>query len=134
MPGFITIPANVTSYRLTNARVPVCLVADAAQLAPDADGLAPCDIVIDNARIATIGPAVQDGLARVDLDNGIVLPRFVDVHTHIDKGHIWHRAQNPDGTHLGARSTVMADRSANWSRDGSSCSTTRNSFSSSGGI
>ena len=103
MPGFITIPPNVTSYRLTNARVPVCLVADAAQLAPDADGLAPCDIVIDNARIAAIGPAVQDGLPRVDLDNGIVLPRFVDVHTHIDKGHIWHRAQNPDGTHLGAR-------------------------------
>ena len=41
----------------------------------------------------------------------------VDVHTHIDKGHIWHRAQNPDGTHLGARNAVMADRSANWSRE-----------------
>jgi cytosine deaminase len=117
MPGFVAIPSNVTSYRLTNARVPVCLVADAAQLVPDADGLAACSIVIDGARIAAIGPAVQDGLARVDLDNGIVLPRLVDVHTHIDKGHIWHRAQNPDGTHLGARNTVMADRSANWSRE-----------------
>jgi len=115
MPGSITIP-NVTSYRLTNARVPACLVADTAQLVPDADGLAPCSIVIDNARIADIGPAVQDGLPRVDLANGIVLPRLVDVHTHIDKGHIWHRAQNPDGTHLGARNAVMADRSANWSR------------------
>ena len=117
MPGFITIPPNVTSYRLTNARVPACLVADPGQLKPDADGLAPCSIVIDNARIADIGPAVQDGLPRVDLDNGIVLPRLVDVHTHIDKGHIWHRAQNPDGTHLGARNAVMADRSANWSRE-----------------
>ena len=116
MPGFITIP-NVTSYRLINARVPVCLVADAAQLVPDADGLAPCSIVIDNARIAVIGPEVQDGLPRVDLDNGIVLPRLVDAHTHIDKGHIWHRAPNPDGTHLGARNAVMADRSANWSRE-----------------
>ena len=116
MPGSITIP-NVTSYRLTNARVPACLVADTAQLVPDADGLAPCSIVIDNARIADIGPAVQDGLPRVDLADGIVLPRLVDVHTHIDKGHIWHRAQNPDGTHLGARNTVMADRSANWSRE-----------------
>ena len=27
-------PANVTRYRLANARVPVCLVADAAQLRP----------------------------------------------------------------------------------------------------
>jgi cytosine deaminase len=115
MPA-IAIP-NTTSYRLINARVPVCLIANAAHLTPDADGLAPCSIVIDNARIADIGPAVQDGLPRVDLDNGIVLPRLVDVHTHIDKGHIWHRAQNPDGTHLGARNTVMADRSANWSRE-----------------
>jgi len=115
MPA-IAIP-NTTSYRLINARVPVCLVADAAHLTPDADGLAPCSIVIDNARIADIGPAVQDGLPRVDLADGIVLPRLVDMHTHIDKGHIWHRAQNPDGTHLGARNAVMADRSANWSRE-----------------
>jgi cytosine/creatinine deaminase len=117
MPDFITIPASTTSFRLTNARVPVCLVGEAGPLTPDADGLAPCDIVIDNGRIAAIGPAVQDGLARFDLDRGIVLPRLVDVHTHIDKGHIWARAQNPDGTHLGARTAVMADREANWSRD-----------------
>ena len=46
-----------------------------------------------------------------------MLPRLVDVHTHIDKGHIWQRAQNPDGTLMGARMAVMADREANWSRD-----------------
>ena len=110
---------NITTYRLANARVPVCLVADAAQLTPDADGLAPCDIVIDNARIAAIGPAgaAKDDLPRFDLDSGIVLPRLVDVHTHIDKGQIWQRAPNPDGTHMGARMAVMADREANWSRD-----------------
>jgi len=114
--NFITIP-NVTSYRLANARVPVCLVADPSHLKPDADGLAPADIVIDNGRIATIGPAVPDGLQSIDLKNGIVLPRLVDVHTHIDKGHIWHRAPNPDGTFMGARMSVMADREANWSAD-----------------
>jgi cytosine deaminase len=115
--SFITIPPNVSAYRLANARVPVCLVADASRLTPDADGLAPCDIVIDKDRIAAIGPAgaAKDDLAGVDLDRGIVLPRLVDVHTHIDKGHIWARAQNPNGTHLGARTAVMADREANWS-------------------
>ena len=46
-----------------------------------------------------------------------MLPRLVDVHTHIDKGQIWQRAQNPDGTHMGARTAVMADREANWSRE-----------------
>jgi cytosine deaminase len=118
MPS-ILIPPHGTAYRLTNARVPVCLLADAAQLTPDADGLAPCDIAIDNGSIAAIGPAggAKDDLASVDLDNGIVLPRLVDVHTHIDKGHIWHRAQNPNGTHLGARTAVMADRETNWSAE-----------------
>ena len=120
MPSdFLTIPSNITSYRLANARVPVCLVRDAAQLKADADGLAPCDIVIDKGRIAAIGPAApaNDGPPSFDLDRSIVLPRLVDVHTHIDKGQIWQRAQNPDGTHMGARMAVMADREANWSRD-----------------
>jgi len=117
--SFITIPQSLTRFRLADARVPVCLVADAAQLKPDTDDLASCDIVIDSGRIATIAPAspANDGLPRFDLDSGIVLPRLVDVHTHIDKGHIWPRAQNPDGTHMGARTAVMADREANWSRD-----------------
>ena len=116
---FLTIPPSLTRYRLANGRVPVCLIADAAQLRPDADGLASCDLVIENERIAAIHPtgAAQDGLQSFDLDQGIVLPRLVDVHTHIDKGQIWQRAQNPDGTHTGARTAVMADREANWSRD-----------------
>ena len=116
MPS-LTIPPNTTSFRLANARVPVCLLADASQFTADADGLAPCDIMIDDGRIRAIGPARAgtDYLVNFDLDHGIVLPRLVDVHTHIDKGQIWHRAQNPNGTHLGARTAVMADRDANWS-------------------
>jgi cytosine deaminase len=56
-------------------------------------------------------------LPTVDLRHGIALPRFVDVHTHIDKGHIWPRRANPDGTHSGARAAAAADREANWSAD-----------------
>src|SRR5947209_435508 len=117
--SFITIPQSGTRFRLMNARVPVCLVADIVQLTPDADGLASCDIVIENERIAAISPTSpgNDGLQSFDLDHGIALPRLVDVHTHIDKGHIWQRAQNPDGTHTGARMAVMADREKNWSRE-----------------
>ncbi len=89
------------------------------KLKADAEGLAPCDIVIEKDRIGAVSPAsaANDGLPRFDLDRGIVLPRLVDVHTHIDKGHIWHRAPNPDGTFMGARTTVMADREANWSAE-----------------
>src|SRR3977135_2047301 len=105
MPDFITIPQTLTRFRLANARVPVCLVADPARLEIGIDGLAPCDIVIEKERIASIDPTAvrQDCLPRFALDCGIVLPRLVDVHTHIDKGHIWQRAPNPDDSFMGAR-------------------------------
>ena len=44
----------------------------------------------------------------------MVWPSPVDMHTHIDKGHIWPRAANPDGSFMGALETVGADRRANW--------------------
>jgi cytosine deaminase len=71
------------------------------------------DIRIAAGRIGAIAPAgtAADG---VDLDGGMVLPCFVDVHTHLDKGHIWPRAANPDGTFVGALGAVRADH-ANWS-------------------
>ena len=70
--SFLTIPQSLTGFRLANARVPVCLVAHAAQLKADAEGLAPCDIVIEKERIAAISPvaAANDGLPRFDLPSG----------------------------------------------------------------
>jgi cytosine deaminase len=101
---------------LRNATVPACLV-DGVSLAADADGLAVVDITIAGGRIDAIAPAGirPPAAAAIDLDRGMVWPGFVDCHTHLDKGHIWPRAANPDGTFQGALSTVMADRAANWS-------------------
>ena len=45
----------------------------------------------------------------------IVLPLFVDVHTHLDKGHIWRRKRNPVGDFPSALAATIEDRSANWS-------------------
>ncbi len=36
------------------------------------------------------------------LEGGIVLPVSSTCHTHLDKGHIWPRKPNPDGTFMGA--------------------------------
>ncbi|MEM9975222.1 MAG: cytosine deaminase [Pseudomonadota bacterium] len=47
--------------------------------------------------------------APVDMAGAMVLPAFVDMHTHLDKGHIWPRSPNPDGTFMGALETVRAD-------------------------
>lgn len=116
--GFASLPAS-PRYRLANARVPACLV-EAASLARDQDGLAQVDIAIEGGAIASILPAGTpslDELPACDLDGGIVLPRLVDVHVHLDKGHIWPRRRNPDGSFMGALNAVMADREANWSAE-----------------
>lgn len=112
-------PPAVATYALNHATVPASLVEGVA-LHPDADGLALVDILVSDGRIARVAPAgtatTQD-IPVVDLDRGMVLPCFVDVHTHLDKGHIWPRRRNPDGTFDGALNSVMADRTANWTAD-----------------
>src|SRR6202050_5086113 len=84
----------------------------------DFDGFATVDILVDEGAIAKIAPAgaVDFGDApQVALSGRIVLPLFVDAHTHIDKGHIWRRKRNPVGDFPSALAATVEDRSANWS-------------------
>ncbi len=107
---------NVDDFVLANARVPACL-ADARDLPRGPEGLLEADILIRAGRIAALATPGTLGSTSpvVDCGRGIVLPRLVDLHTHLDKGQIWPRRPNPDGTHDGARTGVMADREVNWS-------------------
>jgi cytosine deaminase len=106
----ITIPAD-GHYVLANASVPHAVMGEASSGA-----LARVDLSIAEGKISGVAPAGEaSGPNVVDLDGGIVLPAFVDLHTHLDKGHIWPRKQNPDGTWLGALTAVGEDREANWS-------------------
>ncbi|MGF6227489.1 cytosine deaminase [Inquilinus ginsengisoli] len=118
--GFSTLP-EARRYRLTNATVPACLT-EAADLVPDSEGLALADLTIDGGILAAIRPAGRPdpesdpkGLPALDLDRGMVWPAFVEAHTHLDKGHIWPRAPNPDGSFDGALTAVRGDRAAHWS-------------------
>jgi cytosine deaminase len=115
-PGFAAPPAT-PAYILADATVALCLV-DAPALAADRDGLCRVDIRVENGTIASVLPAGADAggsaLPILDLGGGMVFPRFTEAHTHLDKGHIWPRRRNPDGTFLGALSNVTADREANW--------------------
>ena len=75
------------------------------------------DIRIDGAQIAAVeaaGRAPAGGPA-CDVDGGQVWPAFVDIHTHLDKGHIWPRQPNPDGSFEGALAATQVDRAAHWS-------------------
>ncbi|MBE9239895.1 cytosine deaminase [Synechocystis salina] len=44
----------------------------------------------------------DDAIPRLNLKQRMILPCFVDMHTHLDKGHIWGRSPNGDGTFAGA--------------------------------
>jgi cytosine deaminase len=79
--------------------------------------LASCDILVAEGRIAAWGPRLEAAGPELDLGDGIVLPGFADLHTHIDKGQIWSRARNPDGSHGAALAAVKADREAHWTAD-----------------
>ncbi|MFT5487211.1 MAG: cytosine deaminase, partial [Alphaproteobacteria bacterium] len=119
MTSFIEIPDR-DRFVLRNATIPACLIDGLPPASPiDADGLFHTDLSVDNGRISGISPVGQDdsSISEVDLDGSMVWPCFVDVHTHIDKGHIWPRQRNPNGTRAGALSSTGADRAANWTAE-----------------
>lgn len=104
-------------YVLANARLHASLTT--ADVGPtDADGFALADVAVSDGRITGIAPRTPERPIpprSVDLSGRIVMPCFVDCHTHLDKGHIWPRRPNPDGSFAGALDAVGADRAARWS-------------------
>ena len=105
------------AYVLGNVRTPAALVPPVSGPI-DAEGLVALDIAVADGRIDRIAPAGGiSGAPRLDLPGRLVLPGLVDIHTHLDKGFIWKRAPNPDGSFEGAMTAVNADRAANWSED-----------------
>ncbi|WP_158968244.1 cytosine deaminase [Chachezhania sediminis] len=98
---FKTLPSG--RFTLRNVSVPACLIGQPGDLVRT-------DIGVDAGKIAA--PGGMD----VDMGGAMVLPTFTDMHTHLDKGHIWPRSPNPDGTFDGALSTVRADH-ARWTAE-----------------
>jgi len=120
-----------SNYLLKNARVPTSLL-EMKFLAPSAstvattgtqDNFCAVDIEIAAGTIAQIIPTGTEHLSQlpdipvVDLCYGLVWPCFVDMHTHLDKGHIWERSPNPDGTFARAIDTISADAQKHWNAE-----------------
>lgn len=97
-------------HRLADVTVPAAAVQGAAL--PDAgpDGLVRVDIDIADGRIAAVTPAgTAAGPQAVDMGGAMVLPAFLDAHTHLDKAFSVPRAPNPDGSFAGAVAANAAD-------------------------
>mgnify|MGYP001344759115 CR=1 FL=1 len=106
----IAVP-DAGRFVLRDASVPAAVIDG-----PLSGALMRRDIVVSDGRIEAVLPAGEAGEADAhDCDGGLVLPAFADIHTHLDKGHIWPRRPNPDGTWMNALLSVGADREANWS-------------------
>jgi cytosine deaminase len=121
-----TLP-ETSSYWLRNARVLQTLLCDADRAiapviphlaaAPVWEDIVALDLQIDQGRIAQICPAGEAPAGPgVDLQQGLVFPGFVDIHTHLDKAHSWMRTPNPDGTFMGALTHIEADKRY-WTED-----------------
>jgi len=117
--SFFQPPAHDV-YALRNVRAPRCLLkAELPFNATPNDGdLVAVDLRIAHGRLDAIAPAGSfDAATGPDLDASMVLPGMVDVHTHLDKGHIWPRQPNPTGDGAGAGAATARDRTANWHAD-----------------
>ena len=114
--SFLDLPQTET-FCLRNATLPtVCVPAFSG---PAREGLVRADVVISDGRIAVVAApgAASPEVEAVDLKGAQVWPAFTDMHTHLDKGHIWNRRPNRDGSFDGAIEAVRADRDLNWSAD-----------------
>jgi cytosine deaminase len=104
------------NYWIKNAHVPISLLVR-GDLAQNQAGLCLVDLEIAQGIIAQIVPAGNSAASdtqTIDCRKGQVWPCFVDMHTHLDKGHIWERSPNPDGTFASAIETAKTDSQKYW--------------------
>ena len=107
---------NDEPYRLVNARAPACLI-EGVGLPANEQGLCDLDVTIAGGKIKNIeapGASTTDETDRRERHHTLVLPQFVDLHTHLDKAHISSRTANPDGSFIGAIDSTDLDQRRHW--------------------
>ncbi len=119
MPAWAEVPA-ADRYWLKSARVPACFLAASLAAPADEDGALLLDLLVENGTIGAIAPAgaaAGSSTPVFDLGGRQLWPTLIDMHTHIDKGHVLPRTPNRDGSFAGAREGSSGDRKAYWSHE-----------------
>lgn len=110
---------NTNHYWLKNARVPASLLAKLPEKADiTREDLVMVDLEVSDGAIAQIIASSKnpetENLSYHNLRGGQLWPCFVDIHTHLDKGHVWDRSPNPDGSFNGAIEACDRDIKQYW--------------------
>jgi cytosine/creatinine deaminase len=112
-----TMIPNSDRYYLKNAYIPTCLIdgLNFSVKTQTREGLSLVNLEINAGSIAAIDNPnntsidLPEFVPTVDLQKKIILPCFIDLHTHLDKEQIWQRTPNPDGTFESALTAVRND-------------------------
>ena len=103
-------------YWLKNAHIPVSLLENEGFSPQTAEGLTLVNLEINDGNINRITSTIppEDNIPVIDLKKKLVFPCFIDMHTHLDKGHSWQRCPNHDGTFDSALKMVLEDSRREW--------------------
>ncbi len=105
---------DLGEFWLTNAHAPSQLLP-AGDWLTNPEGFTLVDVQVQDGQITRVQSA--SGISGIDLAQGIILPCFVDVHTHLDKSHVANRAPNLDRTFMGAIAAIKQDSLRHWQPD-----------------
>ncbi len=120
-PKDLLVP-QAQPYWMRRARVPVCFLPERFRGGSAKDDGVLVDLLIDRAAIAAIEPATIEAvgtgaagpLPALDLAGRQVWPALIDMHAHLDKGHVVTRTENRDGSFAGARQATTDERARYW--------------------
>ncbi|ARI82931.1 cytosine deaminase [Microcystis aeruginosa] len=103
-------------YWLKNAHIPVSLLENEVFSPQTSEGLTLVNLEINDGNINRITSTIppEDNIPVIDLKKKLVFPCFIDMHTHLDKGHSWQRCPNHDGTFDSALKMVLEDSRREW--------------------
>ena len=81
------------------ARVPHLLLPEDFEGERDWEGLCSCVIEVSGGMVVSISSEIaSQQVVETDAADSILLPGFLDAHTHLDKAHSWEEAPNRSGT------------------------------------
>lgn len=96
------------------SQIPQALLPSPMEATADWEGLCSCVVAVRDGKVISVE---ADSLLRSEVDfdasDSILLPGFLDSHTHLDKAHSWDRAPNRSGTFQEALQALSDDK-VNW--------------------